>query len=196
MKTIIIISILLFATLAGCEGIDTAEVSINGTQYKVSIEEVRDTTPSPPLPDEEIIPPAAGSTSIRPPVTKYIITGNDGVVYLAETYDKTDKINLPGYWLKNKDGWVYSDNPLTLPFNVRIQNYPQNPEYGYDLPNGKCYIETSDGKYYVIDDRSSVIPVSDDTVRIHHYFVQEERGGRWYFYEGTKDLLRVEIRFL
>lgn len=141
--------------------------------------------------------------SIRPPLTKYLITTSkkpvgytDGEVYLTDSYSRGGTLKIEEYWIKENDYWVYHKETKEFPLNVRLKSYPSGGEFGVDIPNHdfKCYIHMPDDTYYLIRNRNEIIPVTSDIIRIHHYFVRETPEGRWYYHEEPKDLPKNDAR--
>jgi len=139
--------------------------------------------------------------SIRPPITKYLITTSknpvgyaNGEVYLTDSYSRGDSIKIEEYWVKENDYWVYHKEIKEFPLNVRLEFYPSGGEFGSEKPPNdlKYYIFMADGVVY--GTRNEIIPVTPETIRISHYHVRETQEGLWYYHEKPKDLPKKDAR--
>ena len=161
--------------------------------------DIKSVTPSFPTEKEDNTPTLA-ERSVRPPITKYLITTSknpvgyaNGEVYLTDSYSRGDNIKIEEYWVKENDYWIYHREIKEFPLNVRLESYPSGGEFGYDKPSDpKYYILMPDGIVYAT--RNELIPVTSETIRISSYYVRETPEGRWYYSEEPLDLPKGEAR--
>ena len=194
------VGILMLSVLTACsadiKSLSDSEVVIDGQH--VEQKEVTPATDAIPEKDNHNTLP---SNSIRPPITKYLITTSknpvgyaNGEVYLTDSYSRGDAIKIEEYWVKENNYWVYHKEIKEFPLNVRLESYPSGGEFGSDLPPNdlKYYIFMHDGVVY--GTRNEIIPITPETIRISHYHVRETPDGRWYYHEKPKDLPKKDAR--
>lgn len=177
--------------------LENTEIVIDGKTYKVELKEV---TPNTTATENEITPEPIEeyTSSIRPPITKFLLKDADGTVYLMDSYTSGSTTKLSEYWVKESDYWVYHKEIKEFPFSIRVESPPEGGEFGVQYPpdNFTVYIETADGSMYVMKQGSKVIPITLDTIRLFKYYVRDKSGGRWYYNEGPKDLPKKDARLL
>ena len=187
------VGMLMLSGLLACS--DTDIKSLNGSEVVVGGQsvELREATPATDAMPENDNQNTLPSNSIRPPITKYLITSKDGVAYLTDFYSYGDTLKIEEYWTKENGYWVFHKETKEFPLNIGIEGYPQSPEYGYLLPSDpKYYLIMSDGVVYAT--RNEIIPITSETIRISEYYVRETPEGRWYYYEGYIDLPKKDAK--
>jgi hypothetical protein len=204
-KAILVVFVGIAILLIGCSDTELSEINgstviVDGKTYAVGLKEVTpdETTAAKPT---EIVPPktpektAEHISSIRPPITKYLITTSNnpvgyvnGEVYLTDSYSRGDTIRITEYWIKENSYWTFRNENKDFPLNIRIEFYPSGGEFGEEQPgnNFKWYLMMPDGVEYMTN--NAIFTISSEIIRISDYYIREKSGGRWYYQTGTKDL--------
>lgn len=185
MKYLFLLIGLLVFLLIGCspdeiEQINNSKVSINGTNYEVTIKEI----PATSEPTTTINQTQSGTTVEYLPNAKYYFEDSSGI-YLVNTFIKQDSIILNEYWTKINGVWTYkTDKPKIFALNTTISGIPQNQEFGYLQPAGvKYYVTMSDGRLYAA---SKLVESGINLISISSYYLK--KGDRWFFFEKALEL--------
>ncbi len=133
------------------------------------------------------------AASIRPPITRFLLKDRDNIVYLTDYVTRGQTITVSDYWLKENGYWVHHRLKKDFPLNIEVQLYPSGGEFGnLTIQSPKYFVFMADGVVYATSDE--IISVTPAILRVSRYFIRETTAGRWYYEDGSKDILNSDAR--